>query len=89
MGDSYPDIEKEYEMLDIKKYNVDIAFINRSFASENGAKFIEKYIAPKNTVLMHFANNGFYRSKPFAEEYKNKLSPILIFEKPMETIVFD
>ena len=86
-GDTNPLNEKEYSTFSLNNEEIDIAFLERLFFStgEKGLEMINKYIKPKNIIVMHInpANKSL-----FADHFKQEKN-IKIFENKMESIILN
>lgn len=86
-GDTNPLNEKEYSTFNLMDENIDIALLERLFFAYGKASIdiMNKYIAPKQTVLMHInpANKA-----AFTKHFK-EFDQVTIFQEKMDSKVFE
>lgn len=91
-GDSNPMDEKEFKNFNLKKDEINIAFLERLFMyhiTAKGIEIIENYIQPEHIVLMHIEPGKSSKYLEIANEVKDKIPNIHIFEKPLDSLTYD
>ena len=85
-GDTNPLNEKEYSTFSLVDEEIDIAFIERLFFSKGAESIaiLNKYIAPKEIILMHI---GPANKELFINHFK-EVENVNIFNNKMESISF-
>lgn len=82
-ADMNPD---RFQELKLKYENIDVAFIPFWYMTGfYGAEIINKYIAPKKVVAVHFPNNG---SKQSLAKIKQFVPEAIIFQNPGQSVTF-
>ena len=86
-GDTNPLNMEEYSIFSLDKEEIDIAFLERLFYAfgEQGNEVINKYIKPKNIIVMHINPNNMSLYADYFKEQKE----IKIFNKKMESTILN
>jgi L-ascorbate metabolism protein UlaG (beta-lactamase superfamily) len=90
-GDSNPMDDAEYKYFNLADKQIDIAFLERLFlyhVTAKGIGIIENYIKPEQIILMHVEPGKAQKYKDVAEQVKDRIPEVYIFEKPMEEKTF-
>lgn len=87
-GDSNPSCAADYEHFRLDRENIDIAFLGRGFLWSHdgpGIELINKYIKPKQIVLMHIHHDRNQRFIDVAGQMEPDFPAVRIFENLMES----
>ena len=85
-GDTNPWNEEEYRALNLKDEQIDIAFLHRDFIyNSQTLAIMNKYISPKNIILMHIESSSLQKYKDKAEQIGGTIPDLHIFNKAMES----
>jgi len=86
-GDTNPLNEKEYSTFNLQDENIDIALVERLFFAYGKASvdILNKYIAPKQMVLMHINP----RNKSAFTKHFKEVDNVIIFQNKMDSIVLE
>jgi L-ascorbate metabolism protein UlaG (beta-lactamase superfamily) len=86
-GDSNSSNEKEYSTFNLQDENIDIAFLEQLFFEygKTTIDILNKYIAPKQIVLMHIHP----KNKPAFTKHFKEVDNVTIFQNKMDSIVLE
>lgn len=84
-GDTNPLNEEEYVTFSLNKEEIDVALLERLFYAYEKEEIINKYIKPKNIILMHINPNNM---SLYLEHFKHQ-KDIKIFENKMESTILN